>query len=94
MSAAESARDAGRSATTYFVLALAFVVMAGVSSPLFLVAALGFIAAGFTTRRAAQDIVFGALLIAFVGIAFAYSLGKDLAQRDNARAAPSSADGA
>jgi cytochrome bd-type quinol oxidase subunit 2 len=90
----ETVRNAGRSPTTYFVLAAAFLVIGGIANPLFLAVALGFIAAGLAVRRDKQDIFHGAVLFAFVVLAFGYSIGKDLAHRDNVRSASASADGA
>ena len=91
---AETVRNAGRSPTTYLVLAVAFLIIGGMSNPLFLAVALGFIAAGFAARRNKQDIYHGVVLFAFVVLAFGYSIGKDLAHRDNVRSASVSADGA
>lgn len=79
---AETVRNAGRSSTTYFTLAVAFLVIGGISNPLFLAVALGFIAAGFASRRNKQDILYGAVLPVLVALAFGYSIGKDLAHRD------------
>lgn len=83
---AETVRNAGRSSTTYFTLAVAFLVIGGISNPLFLAAALGFIAAGFASRRKKQDILYGAVLLVLIALAFGYSIGKNLAHRDNAHA--------
>src|SRR5688500_7576372 len=83
MSNAETIRNAGRSSTTYFTLAVAFLVIGGIFNPLFLAVALGFIAAGFAYRRSKQDILYGAVLFVLVVLAFGYSIGKDLAHRDS-----------
>ena len=89
----ETVRNAGRSSTAYFTLAVAFFVIGGTSNPIFLAVALGFIAAGFAVRRNNQDILYGAVLFALVAFAFGYGIGKDLARRDNARSASASING-
>lgn len=89
----ETVRNAGRSSAAYFTLAVAFFVIGGTSNPIFLAVALGFIAAGFAVRRNNQDILCGAVLFALMAFAFGYSIGKDLARRDNARSASASING-
>lgn len=90
---AETVRNAGRSSATYFTLAVAFFVIGGASSSIFLAVGLGFIAAGFAVRRNKQDIFYGTALFALVALAFGYGIGKDLAHRDSARSASSSTNG-
>lgn len=89
----ETVRNAGRSSTAYFTLAVAFLVVSGITNSIFLAIALGFIVVGFAVRRNKQDIFYGAALFALVALAFGYSIGKDLAHHDNTRSASTSTSG-
>lgn len=63
-----------------------FVVLGVLANPLYFSAAFACLAASAAMRGdALQRSVFGALALLFVLVVLGYGIGKDLAQRDNAR---------
>jgi hypothetical protein len=93
MSHTVAPRGTARHSGLYFLLAAGALFVGGFTQPLWLALALGFIAAGFAARRSWRDTIPGLILVALIVLALGYTVGKDMAHRDNARSAASQAGG-